>query len=82
MNKVAITGANGFIGSYLVQSFTESNDEVKALMRPNSNDELISDKTLIVPLNYNNLDQLKETLTDCNLLIHTAALTKARTQEE
>ena len=82
MNKVAITGANGFIGSYLIRSFTELGEEVKALMRPNSNDELILNKSLITHLDYTNLDLLKETLTDCNLLIHTAALTKARTKEE
>ncbi|MBN2829621.1 MAG: NAD(P)-dependent oxidoreductase [Candidatus Cloacimonetes bacterium] len=82
MKRVAITGANGFIGSSLVKSFTNSGDTVKALMRKNSSQELIDDKSLIIEIDYTDKTALTAVLSDCDLLIHTAALTKARTWNE
>ncbi|MCF7858741.1 MAG: NAD-dependent epimerase/dehydratase family protein [Candidatus Cloacimonetes bacterium] len=78
MKKIVITGANGFVGSSLVNRLKLDNYVVSGLVRKNCNTDLIKDKKCIHIVDYNNSEQLKKILKDTDILIHAAALTRSR----
>lgn len=64
MNKVIVTGANGFVGSALVKELLANGVEVIAMDRPgNSNNLPVSDKVTYLPLELENINQLAELIT-------------------
>jgi nucleoside-diphosphate-sugar epimerase len=77
MKKIAITGANGFVGSRLVRQLA-ANHDVICLVRENSNIDLLPKNANIRKIEYNDLDAIREILVDCDVLIHSAALTRAK----
>lgn len=80
--KVAVTGANGFIGSHVIEHFLGLGHEVTGLVRRTSNLRWI--EGLAVRLVYGNLgDQsaLAELCRNQDVLIHCAARTTAPTRE-
>ena len=81
MKKIVITGANGFVGSALTKKLLNSGYEVTCLVRTGSNIDLIEDKRNIRYINYSNLEEIKLALQDKDILIHVAALTRARKWE-
>ena len=82
-NKVFITGADGFIGSHLVDKFLSKNIKVKALVQYNSFNSYgwldhLSNRSIrnleIIFGDIRNYEFIKKSTIDCNTIIHLAAL--------
>ncbi|MDY6915196.1 MAG: NAD-dependent epimerase/dehydratase family protein, partial [Candidatus Cloacimonadota bacterium] len=82
MKKIIITGANGFIGSYLAKFLKNEGHEITCLVRKGSNTELLDPRLEITYVDYRNEKQLEKIFSDKQILIHTAALTKAASWRE
>lgn len=88
--KILITGASGFVGSFLVEEALERGMEVWAAVRPTSSQQWLSDERInILPLHFADEEMLrKEVLQHMeangqfNYVIHAAGATKARTRED
>lgn len=78
MKKIIITGANGFVGSALAKKLLNSGNDVTCFVRTGSDITLIENKSNIYFIDYNNLEEIKHSLKDKDILIHVAALTRAR----
>jgi nucleoside-diphosphate-sugar epimerase len=81
--KVFITGATGFVGSFLTQSLIEAGHEVRCLVRTQSNLRWIAD--LNVECYYGSLfdkKSLVKGIDGCDMVFHVAGVTKARTEED
>ncbi len=84
--KILITGANGFIGSFVVEEATNKGYEVWAAMRKSSNkDNLKGLEPNFIDLPYNNPDALKEIFLKhksekgkWDYVVHTMGLTKCK----
>jgi nucleoside-diphosphate-sugar epimerase len=76
MKKIAITGANGFIGSFLT-NFLKNSYQVTGLVRKGSDTSLLEDETNITFVDYNSNEDLERIFSAHDILIHSAALTKA-----
>lgn len=76
--KILITGANGFIGSSIVNYLAKSsNHNLRILIRKTSNVERLKDvwdKLEIFYGDVRNKESLKEAVRDVNLIIHCAAV--------
>jgi nucleoside-diphosphate-sugar epimerase len=82
MKKIAITGANGFIGSRLSSYLQNRDYEVRCLVRRGSNHSLLTGNPEIVYVDYEDAASLRKGLQDIEVIIHLAALTRAKTWEE
>ena len=81
--KVFMTGATGFVGSFLAETLCQANHEVRCLVRKESNLRWIAD--LDVECYYGSLfdlDSLVRGMEGCDCVYHAAGVTKARTKEE
>jgi nucleoside-diphosphate-sugar epimerase len=84
MKSILITGASGFIGSFLVEKGLEENMTVWAGIRSTSSREYLSDKRLnFIELNFNNIEKLVQVLNKYkqqfgkwDYIIHNAGVTK------
>jgi len=81
MNKIVITGANGFVGSMLANKLHNNNNEVICLVRKNSNTDPIEDKSSVHYIDYDDFAEIKQVIQNADILIHAAALTRARKWE-
>ncbi|MEA3267424.1 MAG: SDR family NAD(P)-dependent oxidoreductase [Candidatus Fermentibacteria bacterium] len=75
MSKVLVTGANGFIGSHLVEKFLNEGHDVYGLVRPTSDLTLISD--MEVSLRYGDItdySSVEKALYDIDIVVHNAGL--------
>ena len=81
MKKIVITGANGFVGSALAKKFLINGNEITCLVRAGSDIDLMGGKNDIRYIDYNNPDEIIEAVRDNDILIHSAALTRARNWE-
>jgi len=75
MSKVLITGANGFIGSHLVEKFLKEGHKVYGLVRPTSDLSLIND--MEVSLKYGDItdySSVEKALYDIDIVVHNAGL--------
>ncbi|MFQ5952795.1 MAG: NAD-dependent epimerase/dehydratase family protein [Candidatus Omnitrophota bacterium] len=73
--KNLVTGASGFIGSHIVESLKNRNEDVVALVRKTSNVEFLN--SIGVELRYGELidpDSLKKALEGVDIVYHSAAL--------
>lgn len=75
MSKVLITGANGFIGSHLIEKFQKEGHQVYGLVRPTSDLSLING--MDVSLRYGDVTDfaaMDKSLNGIDILIHNAGL--------
>jgi len=80
--KIAITGANGFVGSNLVKHFLSAGYEVRAIVRSNAFTTFISSRAQIVKVNYYDAQSLISAFTGIDIIIHNAGKTKALNSEQ
>lgn len=83
--KVLITGASGFIGSFLVEKALELNYDVFAAVRISSSKQYLKDSRInFIEIDFNNKDSLKKILSEekFDYVIHAAGLTKAMKIED
>lgn len=77
MKKVFITGATGFLGSYLAKLLVQKGEEVHALKRKNSPMNLVqsvSDQLIWHEGDVNDMGSLHEAMSGCQQVYHTAAI--------
>ncbi len=80
MKKILITGANGFLGSHLVEKGLRSGYETHAAVRKGSDMSNLSEcSPLIKYIDFDNEDKLRQILKQesYDYIVHTAGLTKA-----
>lgn len=80
--KIAITGANGFVGSNLVKHFLSAGYEVKAIIRANATTTFIPSSAQIVRVDYDDVTSLLSAFTGVDIIIHNAGKTKANNAEQ
>jgi nucleoside-diphosphate-sugar epimerase len=81
--KAFITGANGFIGSFLVEKLLEQNFEVTCLVRKTSNLRWI--KNLPIRFEYGdvtNFDSLIDAVKTKDYIFHCGGIVRARTESD
>lgn len=81
--KVFITGATGFVGSFLAERLVHANHEVRCLVRKQSNLRWIAD--LDIECFYGSLydkESLIRGIKGCDVIYNVAGVTKARTEAE
>lgn len=81
--NIFITGATGFVGSFLAESLKEKKHNLRCLVRKQSNLRWIAD--LDVECYYGSLSDKKSLvrgLEDIDMVFHVAGVTKARTEKE
>ena len=81
MQKMIITGSNGFVGSALANKSKE-NYKVTCLVRHGSNVSLLPENIEIKYIDYNNTVAIMKLLCGQDVLIHTAALTRAKSWQQ
>jgi nucleoside-diphosphate-sugar epimerase len=90
MKKILITGASGFIGSFLVEEALSRNWKVWAGIRQSSSKEYLSDERIsFIDLYYSDKDKLKQQIeSHCkqfgkwDYVIHNAGVTKCLNYED
>ena len=81
MPKVLITGASGFVGSWLVQESLKRGWETYAGIRSTSSRALLQDKNInFVTLDFSDEDHMRSVLSerDYDYIIHNAGVTRAQ----
>lgn len=79
MKKILITGASGFIGSFIVEEALKHDMETWAAVRGSSSKAYLQDKRInFIELNLQSKEQLKEQLKDHSFdyVVHAAGVTK------
>lgn len=71
--RVAITGANGFVGQYLAKYFAQRDIAVRALVR-----RPLSSPIDILVVDFNDKNTLANALSQCDAVIHLAAKTHGK----
>jgi len=83
--KLLITGANGFVGSFLTQYAIDADFDTYAGVRASANLDYIKDlKSTIIHIDFTDEDKLRAQLKEnaFDFIIHNAGITRAKTQEE
>jgi nucleoside-diphosphate-sugar epimerase len=78
MIKIAVTGANGFVGSRLVSKLRNNGYDVSCLVRTGANIDLLDSEDKIEYIDYNNTEELSRITLDCDVIIHNAGITRAK----
>ena len=80
--NILITGANGFIGSFLAEHLAEQGHRIRCAVRKNSNLRWLDhSQNEIFHLDWNNPDSLKSAVSDQDILFHLAGVTKAKSNK-
>ncbi len=85
MEKILITGASGFIGSFIVEEALKRGMDVWAAMRKSSSKQFLTDERInFIELNLDSEEQLREQLKDhrFDYVVHAAGVTKCLKQED
>jgi len=80
--KIAITGANGFLGSRLAFRLSDANTQTIAILREGANLQLLRSDAVIRVVDYSQPDSLLNVVQDCDVLIHNAGKVRTLTLEE
>lgn len=79
----AVTGANGFVGSHLVDYLLTKNFEVRCIVRKSSNLQWLEGKNVkIYDCGLFDKDGLREAFRDVNYIFHVAGVVKAKNEED
>jgi dihydroflavonol-4-reductase len=82
-NIAAVTGANGFVGSHLVDYLLSKNFEVRCIVRKSSNLRWLEGKNVkIYDCGLFDKKGLKEALREVNYIFHVAGVVKAKNEAE
>ncbi len=77
--RALVTGANGFIGSHLVDRLLDLGHQVRAFVRPGATLEWLTGKDIdLVPGNYSRARDLEQVLEGVDLVFHVAGTVVAR----
>ena len=90
MKTLLITGASGFIGSFLVEEELKRGYQVFAGIRKTSSKGYLTDSRIrFIEFDFSSVEQVKKTLEGCkksglsfDFIIHNAGVTKTRTKNE
>ena len=85
MEKILITGASGFIGSFLVEEALERGLEVWAAVRGSSSRQWLQDPRIhFIELNLSSADDLKKALQEVSFdyVVHAAGVTKCKDRRD
>ena len=90
MENILITGASGFIGSFLVEEGLKNDFTIYAGIRSTSSREYLNDSRInFLEMDFSSVDALAETLETCKskgirfkYIIHNAGITKAGRKED
>ena len=85
MEKILITGASGFIGSFLVEEALERGMEVWAAVRGSSSRQWLQDPRIrFIELNLSSADDLKAALQEVSFdyVVHAAGVTKCKDRRD
>lgn len=75
---VLITGANGFVGSHIVDALLRHGDKVRAMVRPTSNLRWLEDKPVeIVYGDMQDVESLKKAVKGVDVVVHNAGVVSA-----
>lgn len=77
--KILITGASGFIGSFIVEEALKRDFEVWAAVRRSSSRQFLQDSRIhLIELDLNSKERLTEQMKDCRFdyVVHAAGVTK------
>ena len=77
--KILITGASGFIGSFIVEEALKRDFEVWAAVRRSSSRQFLQDSRIhLIELDLNSKERLTEQMKDCQFdyVVHAAGVTK------
>ncbi|MDP2173710.1 MAG: NAD-dependent epimerase/dehydratase family protein [Candidatus Cloacimonadaceae bacterium] len=77
--KIAVTGANGFLGSNIANYFLDQGHEICALMRMQGDAALIDPRVSIVKIDYDDHQALQTAFADRDIVIHNAGKTRTLT---
>ena len=77
-----VTGANGFVGSHLVDNLVEKGFKVRCLVRKSSNLKWLDGKNIeIFDSGLFDKDGLRKAFKDANYIFHVAGVVKSKTKE-
>ncbi len=85
IEKILITGASGFIGSFIVEEALKRGFETWAAVRKSSSKEWLQDKRIhFIELNLSKKEQLVEQLRghDFDYVVHAAGVTKCLNKQD
>ncbi len=80
--RIAITGANGFVGSNLAEYLQSIGHDVCSIVRQSADLSLIDDSAELRYVDYNDRSSLIGAFSECDILIHNAGLTKATSMQQ
>ena len=81
--KVFVTGASGLLGNNIIRELVARNYEVQVLLRTNSNTIAFDDLPVRkIYGDIRNYDSLRNAIEQCDIIIHSAALTRMNAKKE
>ncbi len=81
-NTALVTGANGFVGSHLVDLLLSKNFNVKCLVRKSSNTKWLKEKDVeIINCGFNDKEGLAKAVNNIDYIFHVAGVVKSKKPE-
>jgi NADH dehydrogenase len=72
--QVGIIGGTGFVGSYVIEALLRDGHEVRALVRPGSEDKLVSDAVTVITGELGETQSLHDLVNDCDAVVYNVGL--------
>lgn len=80
--KIAVSGANGFLGSKFTESLPKYGFQTLALVRPNADLSLLPEHQDVREVDYQDTASIQAAISSCDVLIHNAGKTRTLSFEE